>query len=165
LRRSARSGRNCSLAGRVSFPAKAMPVQPFADRAAMHRHAVNRGHFPDDPVPCQVALGSQPRVQASGERGQLALRMVPLPFWQQATAFTLQDDHVIHKARRHPKVPGGLSVPAPLLDKGDDPAAKVHRMCLAQSCPPVSCTNSGSEIARLGTPEPDGTRHALKPMS
>jgi hypothetical protein len=80
LRRSARSGRNCSLAGRVSFPAKAKPVQPFADQAAMHRHVVNRGHCPDDPVPCHVALGSQPRVQPSGERGQLALRMVALRF-------------------------------------------------------------------------------------
>jgi hypothetical protein len=135
LRRSARSGRNHSLAGRVSFPAKAKPVQPFADRAAMHRHVVDRGHFPDDPVPCQVALGSQPRVQPSGERGQLALRTVPLRFWQQATAFSFQDGHVIHKARRNPKVPSGLFVPAPLLNKGDELAAKVHRMCLAQSCP------------------------------
>ena len=52
--------------------AETKPVQPFADRTAMYRHAMDRGHFHDDLVQCQVALDRQPRAQPGGERGKLA---------------------------------------------------------------------------------------------
>jgi len=130
--------------------AEAEPVQPFADRSAMHRHTMHCGHFCHDPIQRQVALGSQPLAQPRGERGQLALRMVTLNFREQATALAFQNDHVVHKARRHPKVPGRLTMTVPLLDKGDDPAAKFHRMCLAHSNPLYLARSENHKILNLG---------------
>jgi len=59
-RRSATSGRSCSLASSVFLMAEAKPVQPFSHRAAMHAKAVNGGEFRDDLVQRQVALGCNP---------------------------------------------------------------------------------------------------------
>ena len=94
----------------------------------MHRHALDRSHFPDDLVQRQVALSRQPRAQPDAERGQLTLRMVALRFREQTTALAFQDDHVVYKTRRHQEVPCRLTVPVPLLHKRYNPAAKLHRM-------------------------------------
>ena len=115
--------------------AEAKPVQPFADRTAMHRHAMDRGHFHDDLVQRQVALDRQPVAQPGAEAGQLALGMIALCLRHEATALALQDHHVGHEARRNPKVPRGLSMAMTFLNEGDDTAAKFHRMWLAHSNP------------------------------
>jgi hypothetical protein len=64
--------------------AEAKPVQPSADRPAMHRHAMHRGHFRDDPVQRQIALGRQPRAQPVAVGGQLALGVVALRLGRKA---------------------------------------------------------------------------------
>ena len=115
--------------------AEAKPVQPFADRTAMYRHAMDRGHFHDDLVQCQVALDRQPLAQPGAEAGQLALGMIALRLRHEATALALEDHHVVHEARRNPKVPRGLSMAMTLLNEDDHPAAKFHRMCFAHSDP------------------------------
>ena len=97
--------------------AEAKPVQPFADRTAMHRHAMDRGHFHGDLVQRRVALDCQPVAQPSAEAGQLALGMIALCLRHEATALALQDHHVVHEARRNPKVPRGLSMAMTFLTK------------------------------------------------
>jgi hypothetical protein len=47
-------------------------------------------------------------------------------------------------------MPCGLSVPVPLLDKGDDPDAKFHRMCLAHSNPLYLARSGNHKILNLG---------------
>ena len=103
-------------------------MQPSADRAAMQGHAMNRAHFHDDLVQRQVTLDHQPLPQPVAEGRNLAHGMVALNLGRKTPALPLQDDHIVQKARRDPKVPRGFSVPMTLLDKGDDPAAKFHRM-------------------------------------
>ena len=72
LRRPATSGRRISLVRRGFFMAEAKPVQPSADRAAMHAHPMHGGQFGHELVQRQVALGRQPRAQPGGARGKLA---------------------------------------------------------------------------------------------
>ena len=132
--------------------AEAKPVQPFADRAAMPRHAMPRhamprGQFRDDLVQRQVALDRQPVAQPGAAARQLARGTIALRLRQEATVLALEDHHVVHKARRHPKMPRGLPVPMPLLDKRDDPTAKFHRMWPAHS-DPLHLARSGSHNPR-----------------
>ena len=108
--------------------AEAKPVQPFADRPAMRRHAMHGGQLRDNLVQRQIALLRQPVPQPSGIGGQFALGMVALRLWHQATTVALQDDHVVHETRRHAEMPRGLSVPASFLNERDDTAPKLHRM-------------------------------------
>ena len=98
-------------------------MQPSADRPAMHGHAMNCGHFRDELVQGQVSLLRQPAPQPGGIGGQLALGMVALNLRQETPAFALQDHHVVHKPRRHPKVARCLSMTMTFLNEGDDPAA------------------------------------------
>lgn len=135
LRRSAMSGRRISLASSVFFMAEAKPVQPSADRAAVHRHAMNRGHFHDDLVQRQVTFDRQPIPKPAPIRRQLALGMIALRFRRKTAALALQDHHVIHEPRRHPKMTRRLSMSVPFLDKRNDPAPKLYRMWLAHSYP------------------------------
>lgn len=108
--------------------AEAKPVQPSADRTAMHRHRVDRAHFRNDLVQRQVTLGRQPVPHPAGVAGQLALRTIALLSRDKAPAFALQDHHVIDELRRNPEVPRRFTMPVPLLDKGDNATAKLHRM-------------------------------------
>ena len=135
LRLSATSGRNCSLASSVFFMAEAMPVQPFAHRTAMHANAMNRGHFRDDLVQRQIALGCKPIHNPSAIPFQLALGMIALALRQRPTTFAFQKHHIVHRTRRNPKVTRGLPMPVPLLDECNDATAKFHRMCSARSAP------------------------------
>ena len=128
LRRSAMSGRRISLASSVFFMAEAKPVQPSADRTAMHRHALNCGQFGHHVVQRQVTLDRQPIPQPATVRGQLACSMIALRLGHKTACLAFEDHHVIHKARRHPKVPRRLSMTMPLFNKGDDAAAKFNRM-------------------------------------
>ena len=115
--------------------AEAKPVQPFADRAAMHRHAMKGGQFGHDLVQGQVTLDRQPLAQPGGERGKLALRVVALPLRGKPAALALQDHHVVHEPWGHPKVPRRLSMSVPFLDKRNDPAPQLYRMWLAHLDP------------------------------
>jgi hypothetical protein len=117
------------------FMAEAKPVQPFADRAAMHRHAMDRRHLGHDRVQRQVGLDPQPFAHPVRVTGQLALGMIALRLGCQAPRLALQDHHVVHEPRRDPEVPCSFSVSMPFLDKGDDPAPQFHRMWLAHSEP------------------------------
>ena len=130
--------------------AEAKPVQPFADRAAMHRHAMHRGHFRDDLVQRQVALDRQPVPKPGGVGGQLALGMVALSLRQKAPALALQDYHVVHETRRHTKVPRRHSMPMPFLNKRDNPAAKFHRMCSSHSDPLHLARSANHKPLNLG---------------
>ena len=103
--------------------AQPKPVQPFAHRSAMHGQAMHGGQFGHDLVQRQVALHRQPVPKPAATRRQLALGMVALNLRQQAPALTFQNDHVVHEARRHPKVPRCLSMTVTFLNKGDNPAA------------------------------------------
>jgi hypothetical protein len=84
------------------------PMQPSADRSAMHRHTMHCGHFPHDPVQRHVTLDSPPLAQPAVERGERALGMIALRLGQQGAARALGNDHIVHKARRHPKMPAAL---------------------------------------------------------
>ena len=130
--------------------AETKPVQPFADRTAMHRQAVNRRQFRDDLVQRQVSLNRQPILQPCAIGGQLALGMIALRLGHKPTALTLQDHHVVHKARRNPKMPCGLTMPVPLLDKSNDPAPKLHRMCFTHSKPLSLVGIPNHKSTRLG---------------
>ena len=103
--------------------AEAEPVQPFADRPTMHRDAVHCRQFRDNLIQRQVALLRQPVPQPNSIGGQLALGMVALRLRHKPTTFAPQDHHVIHKARRNPEVPRGLSMPMPFLNESDHPTA------------------------------------------
>ena len=103
--------------------AEAKPVQPPADRAAMHAQAVNGGEVRDDLVQRQVAFGCDPVPQPGGTGGQPALGMIALALRCKTPTRALQDHHVVHKTRRNPKVPRGLAMPVPRFNKGDNPAA------------------------------------------
>ena len=78
--------------------AEAKPVQPSADRPAMHGQAMHRSHLGHDLVQRQVALHRQPIPEPVVEAGQLALGMVALHLWQKAPALAFQNDHVVHEA-------------------------------------------------------------------
>ena len=128
--------------------AEAKSVQPFADRSAMHGHAVNRGQLRADLVQRQVGLGHQPIPHPICIRRQFAIAAVALPLRHQPTAFTLQDHHVIHEFRRNPEVPRCLTMSVTLLNKGDNPAAKFHRMWSAHPIPLHLLKVRESHIAR-----------------
>ena len=75
--------------------AEAEPVQPFADRSAMHRNIMDSGHLGHDPVQRQVAPNRQPVAQPAVAGCQFALRMAALDLWQKPPALAFQNDHVI----------------------------------------------------------------------
>jgi hypothetical protein len=108
--------------------AEAKPVQPFADRAAMHAHAMHRGEFGHDLVQRQITLDHQPVPHPTDVGGQLALGMIALFSRRKAPAFALQDHHVIDELRRNPEVPRRFPMSVPLLHKRDNTTAKLHRM-------------------------------------
>ena len=116
--------------------AEAKPVQPFADRAAMRRKAMNRREFGHDLVQRQAALDRDPLPQPCGIGGEFAWRAVALRLRRKAPLLALEDHHVVHEAWRHPEVPCCLSMPVTFLDKGDHPGPQFHRMWLAHSEPP-----------------------------
>ena len=116
--------------------AETKPVQPFADRTAMHLEAVNRGQFGDDLVQSKVALDRKPVLQPATVRGQLALAVVALRLGRKPAAFALQDHPVVPETRRNPKMPSGLTMTVPLFNKGDHPAPQLDRMWLAHSQSP-----------------------------
>ncbi len=116
--------------------AETEPVQPSADRSAMHRHTMRCSYFSHDLVQRQVTLDSQPLAQPTVERGELALGMIALRFGQQGTARALQTDRIVHKARRHSKVPGRLTMPVPLFNARYHAASQIDRMWLTHSDPP-----------------------------
>ena len=103
--------------------AEAKPVQPSADRTAMHRHAMNRGQLGYDLVQRQVTLDRHPIPKPAAVGRQLALGMIALRLGEKTASLALQDHHVVHKTWRHPEVPRRLAMPVPLLDKGDHPTA------------------------------------------
>ena len=131
---------------------EAKPMQPFADRTAMHRHAMDRGHFHGDLVQRQVAIDHQPIAQPSAKAGELALGMIALCLRHKATALALQDHHVVHEARRNPKVPRGLSKAMTFRKEGGDTAAKFHRMWLAHSNPLYLAGPENHKPLNLGIP-------------
>jgi hypothetical protein len=47
-----------------------------------------------------------------------------------------KNDHIVHKARRHPKVPGRLTMTVPLFNERYHAASQLDRMWLAHSDPP-----------------------------
>lgn len=108
--------------------ADAKPVQPFADRSAMHAHAVGGVQLGADLIQRQVALDRQTIPHPTRVGGQLALGMIALFSRHKAPAFALQDHLVIDELRRNPEVPRRFTMPAPLLHKRDNSAAKLHRM-------------------------------------
>lgn len=94
----------------------------------MHGDTMHRGHLGHDPVQRQITLGRKPLPQPTTEGGKFALGVVALGFRRKTAGLAFEDHHVVHKARRHPKVPRRLTMPMPLLNKGKHPAAKFHRM-------------------------------------
>ena len=100
----ATSGRNCSLASSVFFMAEAKPVQPFADRAAMHGHPMSGQQFAAQFIQREVGLDRQPIPHPARVGGQLAMTAMALPLRRKTAAFALQYDHVVHKFRRNPEV-------------------------------------------------------------
>lgn len=115
--------------------AEAKPVQPSADRPAMHAHAMHGGQFGHDLVQCQIALDRQPFPQPAAIGRQFTLGMVALRLGQQAPARALEDHHVVHEPRRHPEVPRRLTMPVAFLNKSNDPTAQLDRMWLAHYDP------------------------------
>jgi hypothetical protein len=116
----------------------------------MHRHAMDSGHLGHDLVQRQVPLGRQPIPHPVRVPGQLALGMVALGFRHKATCLALQDHHVVHKAWRHTKMPRRLTMPMPLLDKGDDPAPQLDRMWLTHHEPPYLAGSGNHKPNNLG---------------
>ena len=108
--------------------AEAKPVQPFADRTAMHAHSVHHRQLSHDLVQRQVALHRQPVPQPASVGGQLALCVIALSQRGKAAAVTLQDHHVVHEPRRNPEVPRSLPMPMTFLNKRDHAAAQLYRM-------------------------------------
>ena len=133
--------------------AEAEPVQPPADRSAVDAQAVSHLEFGADLVQRQVGLASKPITQPICKRGQLATPTVALRQGCKPSALPFQLDHVVHELRRHPEVPGRLSMPVPLFDKPNNPAAKFNRMCLAHECPQHLFIQSESQMNRGGNPE------------
>ena len=90
LRRSATSGRKISLASSVSVMAEAKPVQPFADRPAMHRDAMHRSQVADDLVQRQVAFLCETVSKPRRKAGQLASGLIALHLWQKPPALAFR---------------------------------------------------------------------------
>ena len=94
----------------------------------MHAHAMHAGHLGHDLVQRQVTLDRQSIPQPATERGQFAHGMIALRLGSKTAGIAFEDHHVIHEARRYPEVPRRLAMSMPLLDKGNDAAAKFNRM-------------------------------------
>ena len=118
-------------------------MQPFAGRAAMHRHAVNRRQRDRALVQRQVALLYQPRPHPILKGAKLAFAS-PTPHADaQAPALALQGHHVVHKARPNPEVTRSLTMAETRFDKSNDPTADLNRMCFDHS-QPLHLAGSGS---------------------
>ena len=70
--------------------AEAKPVQPLADRAAMHRNAMDQSHLRDDLVQSKVTLRRKPVTQPAVVAGKFALSMVALNLRPQAPVSRLR---------------------------------------------------------------------------
>ncbi len=133
------------------WPKGSVADQARGDRGARHRRATKRNHLPVSPVQRQIG-------PPFGKRGQLAPYAVSLTFRRQAAALAFQNGPVVHKARRQPKIMGGLS--APRADKGDDPTARFHRLRSARPDPPLSGRIGDLQNPACEIPQPEAMRQA-----
>lgn len=107
-------------------------MKPTADRAAMHRDRVNRRQLHAQFIERQIAPVGQPPADPRAQTTQFssAPRMT-LRFRLKTARLSAQLNHVVHKLRRNPVMPGRLAMAAPFINKGDNPFAQLYRMWFA----------------------------------
>jgi hypothetical protein len=124
----ATSGRACSAASRVFFMAETEPVQPAADRGAMHLDPMRPRKLKPQFIQRQIALLGQPPPYPAVKPAQLAPPGIALTFGLKTAGFPPQLHHVIHEFRGNPEMPRRFPVAMPLLHKGDNPLAQLKGM-------------------------------------
>jgi len=101
----ATAGRLIPLAGKVSFVAEARPVQPAADRSAMHPQIMGGGQRIADCVERRTGMRHRqphdPRVMTA----RLAPPRIALPPGVRRSGRPLQLHPVVRELRRNPKMP------------------------------------------------------------
>ena len=116
----------------------------------MHPHAVNRRQLDHNLVQRQVALLYQPRLHPILIWGELASASPTPRLDLQAPVLSLQDPHVVHKARRNPEVTRSLPMAVTLFDKINDPTAYLNRMGFDHSKPLHLAESANHKPANMG---------------
>ncbi|WP_426122728.1 transposase [Pararhizobium sp. PWRC1-1] len=121
------SGRSCSAACRLFFMAQPKPMQKPSDTGAMDDDATS-AEFHAKLVQRQFAILCQPLSNPPVLCRKLAAAKVPLPAGEKRTCLALQDHQIVHKTRRHPKMPGGLPMAMAFFNKRYDTLTQRNRM-------------------------------------
>lgn len=117
---------------------EAQPVEKAAHIRAVDRHAAPLQLYAQL-VQRHFAVLRQPLTNEVGMRGKLACpRAMPLPARRKRARFGLQLHHIVHKARRHPEMPGRLAVTIAFLHKRNNPTTQLHRMRFAHRGSPCN---------------------------
>lgn len=106
--------------------ALAEPVQPVADRRAVDRHALRLLQLQAQLVQRQITFLGQPGQHPVGQVAQLAASApVALRLGIKPAGLAPQLDHVVHKLRRCPEMPGRFAMRIPLVNKRNNALAQL----------------------------------------
>jgi hypothetical protein len=114
---SATSGRPCSAARRSFFVTEPEPVQKAAHGRTVDRDPMPVAQFDRQSLERQVALLVNPGPNPLAHIRQLATARIALTPRIKTASLAPKLDHIVHKARRNPKVPGRFAVPMALINK------------------------------------------------
>jgi hypothetical protein len=112
---------------RLFFMAQTEPVQHASNARAMHNDAALcklEAQF----VKRQITLLSHTFTEPCSMVAQLAAADMALSSWQQRARFTLQDNKVIHKPRRHPEMPRRLAMGVTFFNERNNTGTQLDRM-------------------------------------
>ena len=101
--------------------AEVKPVQPAADRGAVHRDAVDLLQLEAQFVQRQVTFLGQTRPRPAVKTGELAAPRIALALRRKPARRAPQLDHVIHEFRRSPEMTRRLTVRIAVINEGDNP--------------------------------------------
>jgi hypothetical protein len=129
------SGRNCSLARRLFFIAQPKPIEEPANRRTVDRHAAS-SQFDAQFIQCHFAVVGNTFGNPRAMRVELAAWRVALPGRRNRARSPVQDHHVVDEPRRHPEVPGSLSMAVAFFNKRNHTRTQLDRMRLAHGSSP-----------------------------
>lgn len=109
--------------------AETQPVQPVADRSAMHRHAVHLLQLQAQLVQRQLALLGQPGAPPAAQAAQFAMSAaIALGLRVERPGIAPELDHIVDEFRRNPEMLRRRAVRIPLVDKRNNPLAQLKWM-------------------------------------
>ena len=112
--------------------AEAKPVQPMADRGAVHRHAVHLLQLQAQLVQRHFALLGHARTPPAVQAVQFAMAAaIALALRIERPGLAPELDHVVDEFRRHAEMLRRCPVRMPFIDKRNDARAQLKWMWLA----------------------------------